>query len=81
MYLSPQGQFRLMASTANGKYSLLNRGNCLQHFQMQLYQKRKIFFAFFLHFLNLVSILNIFRKRDDPHSSCIFEFMDLEKCR
>ena len=36
---------------------------------MQLSQKRKIFAKFFLHF----------PKKDDPPSSCIFEFTDFEK--
>ena len=50
--------------TAVDKDSLLNRGNLLQHVQMQLYQKRKIFFNFFfLHFLNFYWILNISKKK------------------
>ena len=49
--------------TAGKKYSLLNRGNLLQHFQMELSRKQKAFSLFFwLHFLNLNSILNIFKK-------------------
>ena len=49
--------------TADDKYSLLNRGNWLTHFQIQLSQKPKIFLFFFFHFLNLDSILNICVKR------------------
>ena len=50
--------------TADDKYSLLNSSNLLQHFQIQLSEKRKIFSKFFSwHFLNLESILNIFRKK------------------
>ena len=49
--------------TADDKYSLLNRRNLLQHFQMPLSQKRKIFSLFLLHFLNLDPILNIFKKK------------------
>ena len=48
--------------TVNNKYSLLNRGNLLQHIPMHLSQKQKCFLNFFLHFLNLDSILNIFEK-------------------
>ena len=48
--------------TADDKFSLLNRDNLLQHFQMQLSQKQKIFSEFFLQFGNLDSILNIFKK-------------------
>ena len=48
--------------TADDKYSLLKRGNLLQHFRIHLSQKRKISLNFFFHFLNLDSILNIFKK-------------------
>ena len=51
--------------TNDDKYSFLNRGNLLQHFQMQLSQKRKNFsdfFFFFWHVRNLDSILKIFKK-------------------
>ena len=46
-----------------GKYSLPNKDNLLQNFQMDLSQKRKIFAEFFLHFLNLDSTFNIFKKK------------------
>ena len=36
------------------------------YFQKQLSQKRKIFFNFFYHFLNLDSILNILEKKMAP---------------
>ena len=50
--------------TANSKYSLLNRDNLQQRFQIQLCQKRKIFSDFFfLRFLNLDSVLNIFKTK------------------
>ena len=52
--------------TADDKYSLLNRGDLLQHVQIQLSKKRKIFFEFFLDFLNLNSIFNIFEKKNWP---------------
>ena len=35
----------------------------MQDLQMQLSQKTKVFSNFFLNFLNLYSILNIFKKR------------------
>ena len=48
--------------TVDDKYSPLKRGNLLQHFLMQLSQKQKTFFLFFLFFFlvfhNLDSILN-----------------------
>ena len=57
---------------ANGKYSLLNRDNLLQHPQMQLSQKQKTFSAFFFFFFFAFwkSIFNFeyFQKKDDPHS-------------
>ena len=34
---------------------------------------------FFLHFLNLDLIFNIFKKKDDSQSLCIFEHTDSEK--
>ena len=65
--------------TPDYRYSLLNRGNLLQHVQMQLSQKQTFFPFFFVNFPNLYSILNIFKKEDDPLSLCIFELMDSEK--
>ena len=57
--------FRLFANslTPDNNYSILNRDNIYQHFQMQLSQKPKIFSQFFfLHFPDLDSIFNIFWK-------------------
>ena len=52
--------------TAYDKYSLLNSTNLLQQLQIQLSEKIKIFSEFLSwHFLNLESILNIFRKKTD----------------
>ena len=51
--------------TADDKYSPLNKGNLLQHFQIQLSQKQKNVsdFFFFLHFLYLDLNLKIYKKR------------------
>ena len=49
--------------TADNKYSLLIIDNLLQHFQMQLSERQKIFLNLFLHFLNLDSIAKISIKR------------------
>ena len=50
--------------TAKNKYSLLNRGNLLQHFKMQFSENWKTFSQyFFLHFLYLDSFFNIFKKK------------------
>ena len=48
--------------TADKKYSLLNGRNLLQHFQMQLPQKPKIFSNFFFTFLALHSSFKISTK-------------------
>ena len=49
------------------------RGNLFRHFLMQLSQKRKDFSEYYLHFLNLNSIVNIFqKKKNDPHSLKVF---------
>ena len=65
--------------TADDKYYLPNRGNLLQHFQMELSKKREVLSQFFLLFLNLDSILNISKKKMTLHSSCIFELKDSER--
>ena len=49
--------------TSDDKYSLLNSGNLLQHFHMQLSQKQKTFSQFFFDFLNLDSSFYIFKKK------------------
>ena len=38
--------------TVDDKYSLLNRRNLFEHFQMQLSKKQKKIFGIFLHFQN-----------------------------
>ena len=49
------------------KCYVLNRGTLFQHFQLQLYKKRKIFSDFFLffffHFLNWDAFFNIFKEK------------------
>ena len=65
--------------TADDKCSLLNRGNLLQHFQMHLPEKRKIFCEFFFTFSKFRVNFEHFQKKDDPHSWCIFEHTDSEK--
>ena len=65
--------------TADDKYSLLNRDNLYQHFQMQLSQKRKILSEFLFAFLKFRVNFEITEKRDDPHSWCIFELTNSEQ--
>ena len=50
--------------TADDKYSLLNRSNLLQHFQMQLSQKRKTFSEFFFAFSKFRFNFNHLQKKD-----------------
>ena len=56
---------RLFVNTlsANNRNFFLNRGNLLEHFQMQLSQKRKLFSLFFFVTLKFRFNLNIFRKK------------------
>ena len=49
--------------TVDDKYCLLKRGNLLQHFQMQLSQKRKTFAEFFFAFSEFRFNFERFRKR------------------
>ena len=48
---------------AGGKHPVLNRDNLTIEIQMQLSPKQKFFLNFWLHFRNIDSILNIFKKR------------------
>ena len=54
--------------TVDEKYYLLTRDNLTQSIQMELRQKHKLFFEFFLAFLK--SILNFKHspKKDDPRT-------------
>ena len=72
------GQF-VNPFTSDDKYSVLNRGNLLQRFQMQLSQKRRTFPEFFFAFSKFRFNFEHFEKKDDAHSRCIFELTDSEK--
>ena len=50
--------------TADDKYSLLNRNNLEMIFRCIYLRYKKYFVNFFLHFLNLKWILNIFKKKN-----------------
>ena len=58
------------ALTADDNYSILKRGNLLQHFQMQLSKKQKIFSQFFFIFEIHIWFWTFSKK--DPHTWCIF---------
>ena len=46
---------------------------------MHLSQKRKIFCGFFFSFSKFRFNFEHFQKKDDAHSSCIFEITDSER--
>ena len=63
---------------ADEKYPVLNRDNLTIPIQMQLSNQQKLFLNFLLHFWNLAEILNILKKKHDPHRFCLFEIT--KKC-
>ena len=54
--------------TVDEKHYLLNRDNLTQTIQIQLSQKQKTFFQFFLAFLKSILIFKHLRKKNDPRS-------------
>ena len=69
------------ALTADDNYSLLKRGNLLQHFQTPFSKKQKIFsqlLFFFFAFWKFRFNFEHFEKNDDPHRWYIFELTDSE---
>ena len=72
---------RLIPNTlsAEGKYSLFNRGNLTQRIQMQLCRKQKTFSEFFSAFLKSNLNFQIFQKKDDSHSWVISKITEPEK--
>ena len=69
------------ALTAHEKHYLRNRDNLTQSIEMQLSQKQKPFSQLFFAFLKSILIFTHFRKKEDPHSSCISEIKDCEYCK
>ena len=59
------------ALTGDDNYSLPKRGNLLQHFQMQLSKKQKIFSQFFFSFSKFTFNFEHFQKKY-PHTWSIF---------
>ena len=51
----------------------------MEPIQMHLSKKLKVFFQFFTAFLKSAFNFEHFGKKDEPHSSCIFEIIDGEK--
>ena len=64
---------------ADTKYSLLSRGNFLQHFQLQISQKLKKFSEFFFTFSKFKFSFEHFQKEFDSHGWCIFWTYGLRK--
>ena len=62
--------------TADDQYSLLSRGNLLQHLQMQLSQKQKALFQFLVACPKLRLNFELFKNKDDLHSLRTFELPD-----
>ena len=69
----------LNALTGRDKYSLRNRDNLQQPFQMQLSQKQEIFSEFFFAFLTSTLTFEHFPKNEQPHSLFISEIKYAEK--
>ena len=69
----------LKALTGRDKYSLRDRDNLQEPFQMQLSQKEEIFSEFFLGFLKCRLNFEHFPKIEEPHNWFISEIKDAEK--
>ena len=54
--------------TVDEKHYRLTRDNLTQTIQVQLPQKQKTFFQFFLAFLKALLSFKHLQKKDDPHS-------------
>ena len=54
--------------TVDEKHYLLSRDNLTQTIHIQLSQKQKTFFQFFLAFLKSILNFKHLPKKDDPHS-------------
>ena len=54
--------------TVDEKHYLLNTGNLTQTIQIELSQKQKTFFQFFLAFLKSILNFKNLQKKDAPHS-------------
>ena len=65
--------------TGRDKYSLRNRDNLRQPFQMQLSQKQEIFSQFVFAFLKSTLNFERFLKKEEPHSWFISGIKDPEK--
>ena len=69
----------LNALTGRPKYSLRNRDNLQQPFQMPLSHKQEIFSQLLIDFLKSTLNFEHFLKKEQPHSLFISEKTDAEK--
>ena len=69
----------LNAFTGRDNYSLFNKDNLQQRFQLPLSHKQDNFSEFFLAFLKSTLNFELFPKKKKPHSSFISEITDAEK--
>ena len=67
--------------TLDDHYSLCNKDNLQQPFQMKLCKKQKNCLICLLHPRNLHLKFNIIKKKDDPHRACLSEIIDPEERR
>ena len=51
----------------------------METIQMHLSQKKKKILIFFVRFSNLHPILNMSKKKDEPHTLCISEITDPQR--
>ena len=65
--------------TANYEYSRSDRENLPLPIQLQLSKKLKTCSRFFIAFLESTLNLEHFEKKDEPHSSSIYEVTDSER--
>ena len=66
--------------TAGHKFSLLNREKLKQPIQMELSKKKKSFLSFLRCISEMWMKFWTLSKKDDPHSWCISDVTDSEKC-
>ena len=64
---------------ADVKYSLFHREFLQQQIQTQLRQKQSFFLKFLMDLWNLLQILNILEKKDEPHSLCTSQIRDCKR--
>ena len=65
--------------TVDDKHYLLTRDKLTQTIQIQLSQKEKTFFEFFLAFFKSILHFKHLPKKDEPHSCCISGYTGSKK--